>query len=142
MFEVVPYKHEHILPLIEQKINRFNKEFFLNGVGREFEKQGTAVTGLWNGTPVICGAINEIWENRGMVWCMFNEEVKYNFVPVFRGIKKFIEQSKFRRIEICIPCDMKQSRRRTEMLGFKLECDRAEKFLRDGTDCALYALVR
>ena len=142
MFEVIPYKHEHIAPLLEQKINLPIKAFFTTGPGSQFESRGTAFTGTYDGVPVICGAIEHIWENRGIIWSVFNEECKGNFVPVFRAIKKFLSQSEYKRIEVSIPCDFLIGRRRAEMLGFKLECECAKKYLPDGTDCAIYAMVK
>ena len=142
MFEVVPYKHWHIEPFLEQKINLPLKGFFTHGLGREFEKRGNAFTGLVDRVPMVCGAIEEVWENRGTVWCMFNEECKTNFIPVFRAIKKFIMASKFKRIEICIPCDFEQGKRRAKMLGFELETECARKYLPSGTDCSIYVMIK
>lgn len=142
MFKVVPYKHEHVLPLLEQKINMRLAPFFLIGLGRSFENRGTAFTGMVNDVPMVCGGIDEIWPNRGMVWTMFNEEAKYNFIPVFRGLKKFLSESKFDRIEVSVPCDFKLGKRRALLMGFKLECEYAEKYLPDGTDCSIYSMVR
>ena len=135
--EIVPYKHRHILHMIHQKMNEGNKDYFLNGPGKDLEIRGTAFTGMVDGVPQVCGAVETIWENRGVIWCVFNEEGKSNFVPVFRVIKKFLDESKFRRIEICIPHGtVVNAHRRAELLGFKLECADAKKYLPDGKDCA------
>lgn len=142
MFELVPYKHEHVLPMLEQKINFPLRGFFLNGHGRNLDQRGTAFTIMGNGIPLVCGAVDEIWVNRGTIWCMFNEKSKTNFVPVFRLIKQFLDDSKYNRIEVCIPCDMALAKRRALLLGFKLECAYAPKYLPDGTDCSVYALVK
>lgn len=142
MFDIIPYKHEHIVPLMDQKINAQEREFFLNGLGRDFEKRGTCFTGVINGKIAICGAIEEIWQNRGVVWCVFNEEFKGNFVPVFRLIQKFLQSSNFRRIEVCVPFGFNIGRRRARMLGFQLEIECARKYLPNGEDCAVYSLVK
>lgn len=143
MFKVVPFKQAHVLRMLEQKSNAHLKSFFTTGAGSKFEEEGISFSGELNGSVVICGSIKEIWPNRGFIWCVFDEQVKQNFVPVFRGIKKFLRESPFRRIEVCIsPWNFHVGRRRAEMLGFKLECDRAVKFLPDGTDCSIYSLVR
>lgn len=142
MFEVVPYKHDHVLPLLEQGINKPLAGFFLHGLGRQFETRGTAFTGLSAGKVLVCGGIDEIWENRGIVWTIFNEETKQNFLPVFRAFKKFLAASKFRRIEISVPYGFEQGARRARLLGFKLECECARAYLPDGTDCAIYSLVK
>lgn len=143
MFEIVKYKKEHIIPMLDQKANIANKELFLSGQMAAVEA-ADSFTGLLDGKPVLCGGVFQYWNGRGLLWSVFNEECKSNFVPVFRGIKKFLsEQLKiYNRIEVAIPCDFEAGKRRIKLLGFKLECEKAEKFLPNGQDCALYALVR
>ncbi len=141
MFKLVHFEEWHTFKMLDQKCNIDVKELFLSGKGKSLESTNS-FTGFLNGEPVVCGGILEIWQNRGQVWCIFNEECKYNFVPVFRGIRNFIRNSSFKRIEICVPFGFKKGMRRAEMLGFKLECAMAKKYLPDGSDCSIYSLVR
>jgi hypothetical protein len=117
------------------------RETFLNGLAQQVEDM-TSVTGMIDGEPMVCGGVIEIWNGRGLIWTVFSEKSKHCFLPVFRGIKKFIDAQPYTRLEISIPINLKFAMRRAEMLGFKLECACAKKFLPDGTDCALYAIVR
>jgi len=142
MFKIVQYKHEHVVPLLDQKINSGIKDYFLEGPGKDFETRGTAVTGMLNGEVMVCGAIEKIWDHRGIIWCVFNEKSKHNHISIFRAMKKFLKESAYDRIEVSVACDFAHGRRRVEMLGFKLECERAAKYLPDGTDCAIYSMVR
>lgn len=141
MFEYVPYKREHITMLLDQKMNEDTRQFFTPEALTALETQecGTAMV---NGVPYWCGGIAKCWEGRGMIWSVFNEESKKNFLPLFRGLKKVLEKSPYRRLEVAIPFHFQQGKRRAELLGFRLECDRAKKFLPNGEDCSLYALVR
>lgn len=142
MFDLVPYKHKHVIQILDQKINLGDKDFYLHGPGKDFEKRGTAFTGMYDGIPMVCGAIENIWPGRGIIWCMFNENAKQNFVPVFRGIRKFLNKSKLQRIEVCIPCGFETGVRRAKMLGFEMECERARKYLSNGTDCTILVRIR
>lgn len=139
---VVPYKHEHIEVFIDQKINAPAREYFLKGDGRDLEKRANAVTVMLDGVPQVCGAVDKIWENRGLVWCLFNERSKQNFIPVFRAMKGVLDTSDFERIEIAIQVPNKVACRRAEMLGFKLECANARKYLPSGEDCAIYVRIK
>ena len=141
MFELVPFKMEHITPVLDQKINQGVKAFFL-AQGKRYEDPKLGMTGMFHGKPIVFGGFEPIWDNRGMVWCVFSNEEKKHFVPVFRGIKKFLLQTPYVRTEVYIPFDFEQGKRRAEMLGFKLECARAPKFLPNGTDCAIYCLIK
>lgn len=143
MFKFVPYKREHVIPFLDQPSNIGIKDIFLKDNATQFENYNS-VTGTFNDVPVFCGGILKVWEKRGFIWTVFNEDCKKNFVPVFRGIKKYLteQQEIYHRIEVAIPVDFEIGRRRAEMLGFKIECPLARKFFSDGQDCALYAMVR
>jgi hypothetical protein len=143
MYKVVPFSEQHILPLLEQPINRGLKDFFLSGRARELETSGS-VTLMRDGQVLLVGGVLPLWEGRGIVWCMFNEESRNFGVTVFRHLRRYVDLKlkTFRRIEVCVPYDFDHGKRRVEMLGFKLECAHARKYLPDGSDCALYAMVR
>lgn len=143
MFELVPYKKEHVIPMLDQKENLALKEPFLAGAAEGLEATG-ATTIMVNGIPAVCGGVLQYWEGRGQVWAVFNEEFKNNFVPVFRGLKVFIKVhlEKYRRLETSIPLEFPKGKRRAEMLGFKLECELARQYLPNGGDASLYSIVR
>ncbi len=91
---------------------------------------------------MLSGGVNPIWYNRAVNWTLFSSRAKENFRPVFRGIQAFLKWQPFKRVEFCIPIDSAIGKKRAIALGFKLECAHAKSFLPDGTDCALYSLVR
>ena len=92
---------------------------------------------------MVCGGVIKLWEGRGCVWTVFNEESKGCFVPVFRGIKEFLrlQRQVFRRLEIAVPTGFEMGHRRALLLGFKVECGFAESYLPSGEDCVLYSLI-
>jgi hypothetical protein len=139
MFELIKFKMEHILPLLNQPINKkagFTKEM------AETAQTYESYTALVNGEPYWCGGIVKCWEGRGQVWSVFSEKSKYNFLPLFRGLKRSIDKLSYNRLELAIPCDFEIGKRRAQLFGFKLECEKAKKYLPNGVDCALYAWVR
>lgn len=141
MFKIVPFKKEHLEPLMLQKINAYLPEWIKKGHAVEMEKAG-AITIMVNGEITVCGGVNYIWEGRGQIWSIFSETCKKNFLPTFRGIRSYLDDSPFKRIEMAVPCDFELGHRRAKLLGFKLECERAEKYLANGEDCSLYARVK
>lgn len=143
MFDLVAYKKEHALAFVDQEINASVREAYKGGTAEFLESQ-TSVTGLYKGEPMVSGGVIKLWEGRACVWTIFNERSKECFVPVFRGIKSFLklQLNTYRRLEIAVPVDFEIGHRRAILLGFKLECPLAEKYLPDGTDCSLYAMVR
>jgi hypothetical protein len=144
MFKQVPLKKEHMEYLLNQKAN-FESKYFLLSKLDMIESDKYSVTGLLDEVPMVCGGVLQYWENRGQVWCIFNEQSKHSFVPVLRGIKKFIDNLPFRRIELSVDCDGPYTEvgvRRAKVLGFDVECLRAKKYLPAGTDCVLMAKVK
>jgi hypothetical protein len=144
MFDIVPYKAEHVLPMLDQASNTHLKTMYENGLAKFLESQEKSMTGLWFGKPMVCGGVAQLWEGRGVVWTVFNEESKNHFIPVFRGIRAYLKHQLlfYRRLELSVPVDFDIGHRRARMLGFQLECEKAKAFLPDGTDCSLYVMLR
>lgn len=144
MFKIVPFKKEHLEVMLTQPthIEAGILTWYESGNAERMEKL-CSFTGLWNGVPLICGGVIDYWENRGQLWSWFNAETpKMAFPAVIRGIKKFLAAQPYNRVEMCHPVGDDQLARRALLLGFKLECSFARSYLPDGTDCALYSLVR
>ncbi len=141
MFEIVPFKKEHLEPLMLQKINSYLPEWVRKGHASEMEKAG-AITIMVNGEITVCGGVTKVWEGRGQIWSIFSETCKSNFLPTFRAIRSYLDSVPLNRIEMSVPCDFELGHRRAKLLGFKLECACAEKYLANGTDCSLYARVK
>lgn len=143
MSELIKFKVEHSVPLLGQPSNVNVRGLFLGPWGKSLESTD-AFTGFVNNRVAVCGGVGKVWEGRGHIWTLFNEDFKDNFVPVFRLMRKFIKEQlqNYRRLEASIPTSMGFAMRRAERLGFKLECLCARNYLPDGTDCAIYAIFK
>lgn len=145
MFELIKFKEEHLRPLVGQSSNKCLPEWFSTGLSKSLESTDSASV-VYGGQVLLCGGITKYWTGRGQLWVVFNEDAaRKNFVPAFRGIKKFIDfqiENNYHRIEMSIDYGFKIGERRAKLLGFTLECARAKKYLPDGGDCTLYSLVR
>jgi hypothetical protein len=143
MFKIEPFKREHIRPLLEQSINSYAKMDFENGM-IEYAEKNQSFTGKVNGEVMVCGGVIPLWPGRGVLWSVFSEESARFPLTTFNGVKKFVNDQlqRYRRIEVAARCDFLTGRRRIELLGFTLECERMVGYSPDGADCALYALVR
>ena len=141
MFKNVPFKKEHLQFLLSQKLNIPVKESFNNGIAEGLERTKSE-TIMCDDVPMACGGVVEIWPGRGQIWCLFSEDSKNKFLPVFRGIKKFIDSCDFDRMELSVPIGLEVGARRAQMLGFEVECPLAKKFLPGGIDCTLFSRVR
>lgn len=140
MFETVNLTKEHLLSLSEEPSNKFIFDWMASGHADEMIKTGVA--GILNGQVMVCGGAIEQWNGRAFVWSIFSTKCKTCFLPVYRGIKRFFDTQPYTRLEFAVPINNPYGHRRALMLGFKLETPLAEKYLPNGEDCALYALVR
>lgn len=140
----VSFKAEHLLALTKEPANKHLEEWFNNGLVYHLEK-GESVTFIHNGRVHVCGGINPYWHGRGQLWTVFSENIKDDFVPTFRAIKRWLKHqidNNYQRIELSIDADFPPGRRRADLLGFVMECELARKYLPNGKDCSLYSLVR
>lgn len=96
---------------------------------------------LVNGEPVVVGGLVVYWDGRGRVWSLFTSMDKYKFVPVFRLMKKYVENINIKRIEVDVPCDNDKFKRRAEMLGFTKYAERARCYNVFGEDCTLFERI-
>lgn len=146
MFKLVPFKGEHIMEVLKDPINAaFVESHSRAELHQWLEAQDYSFTGFLDDKVAVCGGITPYWPGRGHIWTMFNGETRENFLPVFRGIQDFLSsqlEKNFHRIEVSIPCEFELGRRRAELLGFRLECEFAEKYLPDGRDASVYSMIR
>ena len=144
MSELIDFKEEHLMELVDQPINSFLADWIKTGFAKDLEKIDSK-TFIHGGKVQVCGGVQPYWTGRGQLWTVFSESTKTNFVPTFRCIKRWLDSllsEKYRRIELSVDCGFYVAMRRAELLGFELETPRAKLYLPDGTDAALYSIVR
>lgn len=142
MFNLVPFKKEHLAPMLGQRINSFLINWMDSGHAQVMENCEGSFSGIVNGEVAIVGGTVIHWAGRGYLWAVFNQNFKQNFVPVFRGIKKYLDDHPCARLEMAVPIYCFEGHRRAELLGFKVECEKAEKYLSNGADATLYARIK
>jgi hypothetical protein len=141
---LVPYRQEHILPLLDQEINRQHKDAYMGGLALQLENfPGASVFGKAD-QAMVCGGVIPIWQGRGYVWTMFSENSKNCFVPVFRAMQKFLKLQMvlFPRLEMAVPLGFETGHRRAKLLGFEIETPLAKSYLPGGEDCTVYVMLR
>ena len=141
MFELVPFKREHLEPLMVQKINAFLPQWIRDGQADLMEKTYSQSI-IVEGEVMGCGGIIEFWRGRGQLWALFNERSGIKMMSTFRAIQRFIETATFKRIEIAVPYELAVGHKRARLLGFKLECEKAECYLSNGGAASLYSRIK
>lgn len=141
MFKLEKFRVEHLEPMMCEKINAYLPNWIASGQAQKMT-ESYSVTGFLDGKPMVCGGINELWPNRGHVWTVFSERSRANFLPVFRGILRFLNDAPYRRLEMNVPLDFALGHRRARLLGFELECPVARAYLPGGEDVSIYVRLK
>lgn len=145
MFEVVKLTIDHLALLAEEPNNAHIAGWLQTGKAKSWADWDECYSGFVKGKLMICVGLTPYWNGRGHIWAIFSSNAAGNFVAVFRGMRKFLEGSKYNRVEMDVPLGSRISdlaHRRALLLGFELECPRARHYRPGGGDSALYAWVR
>lgn len=137
-----PLEKEHLMALLEQPINAGLREWYSDSGVSHLLRQEFSASLFYKDRLMVSGGVIPYWANRAQIWTLFSEESKHNFLPVFRGIKRFLLYQPFKRVEACVPNGLDIGKRRLLKLGFNLECGEARAFLPTGENAALFSYVR
>lgn len=142
MFNVVQFKKEHLKVMITQDINKVIEDCMTSGLANQFERSLSA-TFMKKDKPLACAGISKVWPGRGHLWCVFDETSKADFLPLMRGAYSWLDNMSkmFPRIELSVDHGPfhEVASKRAEMLGFKLECSEAKKYLPNGESASIYS---
>jgi hypothetical protein len=141
MFEVVPFRAEHLGLIKLQSLQAHLSDWVSLAEGGELEKF-PSYTAMVDGEPIGAAGILWMWRGRAQVWAFISDTGPKNFIKGHRAVKKFIDGCYVQRIEMTVDCDFPQAHRWAKMLGFHMECERMKYYSPDGRDCALYVRLR
>lgn len=141
MFELTPLQPEHIQAVLKEPLNCDQAEWPAAKI-LYMCKQPYSFTGLVENDIVICGGLVEYWANRAHLWTLFSKNYLKHPIACFRGMKKFLEDQPFNRVEMDTPTDLALAHRRARLLGFQLECKIARRYSERGENKSLYSWVR
>ena len=141
MFEVVPFKAEHLAAIKLQDMQAHLSDWVTLEQGRGLE-QFPSYTAFVDGTAIGAAGILHMWMGRAMAWAFIAKSEPKDFLKGHRVVKKFLDGCYVQRIEMTVDCDFPEAHRWAKMLGFEMECERMKHYSPDGRDCALYAKVR
>ncbi len=139
---VVPFRPEHLMALALQPgqghlIGTYqNPEY-----GTTLAANGPAYTALRDGGSIVaCAGLMNLCPGRAYAWALVATDAGRDFVPLTRGIARFLAGCDVRRVETAIDCAWPAAHRWAKMLGFEYE-GRMRAYSEDGRDAALYARV-
>lgn len=138
---VVPYKPEHLVSMVLQPSQTYLQRFITPEVAATVATH-PAFTGLVGEKVIGCAGVINVWEGRGIAWAYLARDAGTYMPAITKAVKRFLEASPLRRIEMNVDLEFEQGHRWANMLGFRLEAGRMEAYRPDGGTCSLYARVR
>lgn len=140
--QIVPFQPEHMFALRLQAAQRKFAETFTPEHARDLAAASQSYTAIVDGRPVACSGIVEQWEGRALAWALLDGEIgPHAFVRVSRAVRRFLDASTYRRIEMQVDADHAQAIRWAELLGFEVE-SKKRAFLPDGRDAFEFVRIR
>jgi hypothetical protein len=138
---VVPFERNHLERMILQQRQQ-GLEHLLTSEIYNTLTEIPSYSALDGDEVLACAGVIEVAPGRAVAWAYISQDVGCRMKGVTRYVKRFLEMSQYRRIEMDVDCDFIQAHRWARILGFEMECERRKSFTPDGRDCALYAKVR
>jgi hypothetical protein len=142
MYKLTRLRKEHLVKILASPINSDMRQFFTDQVIDNAVLTPFSVALLVKGDVMAVGGVNHQWADRAIIWAFFSDKSKGCFLPVFRGVKKWLEWLPYKRLEMDIPYGNEKVLKRAKLWGFEVECERARKFGVLGNDCVLLSKVR
>lgn len=139
---VVPFKKEHMQNIMIQSSQRDCLDFDSVDLYLELEQFESFTAIDEDGTILGCAGVVNMNRHRALAWSYLSYDLKHKMVAMTRAVKRFLDLSKYGRIEMHVSCDVKEDHRWAKMLGFECECERMRNFSPDGRDYALYVRLK
>ena len=141
MIEFVPFEPSHFARLKLQPAQQKWAQLQLDVEYARSLMVGHTMTGMLGGKPVGCAGLVKLWEGRGQAWALIGEFDPICWVPIVREMRKRLNASGFRRIEMDVAADFGPGCKLARLLGFEVEALR-KSFSPYGEDYFLFARVR
>ncbi len=112
------------------------------GRGESRIADNPAWTLLYQGRPVACGGVIELWPGVGEVWLTINPLIAERTLTLFRQMvrkrRELVEDFGFNRLQAVIRADFMHGRRLALRFGFRCE-GYLHAYLPDGSDAMIFA---
>lgn len=139
--DIVPFKVEHARQIHLQSKQAEVVDSLQLGDTVYMEASGYAFTALEGDTVLACAGIIKLWEGRGHAWALLSGDLGSKFLRVHRAVKRAIELSGYRRIEMDVDASHAEALKWATMLGFYNETPNGMRgYVADGR--LLYKFVR
>ena len=141
MFEIVPFKAEHLGVIKLQNMQAHLTEWGTMEEGRGLETH-PSYTAMIDGKAIGAAGIIHMWQGRAQAWAFLTNIGPRHFLKAHNSVKQFLNACYVQRIEMTCDTDFPAAHRWAKSLGFHMEAERMKHYSPDGRDCSLYVRIR
>jgi len=144
ILEIVPYKGEHGIYIMNQQMNHslMDKDMEFEGNANNLEQDKLAFTGMIDGTPIFAAGMKIIWNGVAEGWVLATKETLNHPLLVARAIKKdfakIAKENNINRVQTAVRANYTTGLKFAKWLGLQEE-GLMRKFGFDGSDQYMYA---
>jgi hypothetical protein len=139
-YKRVPFRRWHLAWLEERGDAAEATDYKMSPEAiRELEKS-PAWTGIYEGEPIACGGVLELWPGRFQAWAFLNKGSARHMGWITRQAHQVLAEAKG-RIELSVRCDFAAGHRWARLLGFEVETPVMKAYGPDGADHTGYVKV-
>jgi hypothetical protein len=141
MIRFVEMTREHLDDVLDDPYNAFVG--YSESSRRIFTDHSTSYAMVdEGGRAIFCFGVIKMMGWRPEAWAFFRKNHHAYFLPFVRHVKKLLKDAPFRRIEAPVLTDFLEGHRLANMLGFRCETFRMEKYGITGKDYSMYVMTK
>lgn len=143
MIQIVQFEPRHLLFMEVQGAQIMVKPVLRDpAYAPSLKNGGPAFSAIADGRVYCCAGVLVQWAGRGIAWALLARGLGARFIPIHRAVKQFLHETPIQRIEATAELGFPEAHRWLLSLQFVREAERLRSYTPDGSDHALYALVK
>ena len=140
---IVAFEPQHLAALELQSWQRMDCDSLRRpGYAEAIAQLGDAFTILGDGVPVACLGVVPMTDHRGQGWALISEAWKPHMLTVTRAAIGWLQQTRYRRVDVVVSAGFEAGHRWARLLGFQQEGGPREAYMLDGSAGITYAKVK
>jgi RimJ/RimL family protein N-acetyltransferase len=108
----------------------------------QYKDEGPCFSGAVSGEIIGCAGVIAVNDYRAIAWAILASGATQHFTAVHRAVKRFLDETSFKRIEAYTDTEFPEAARWVKALGFTLEAEALRYFQPDGRSASLWAKLK
>jgi len=107
---------------------------------QQLENSKLCWTGLYDGQPIVCGGVAQIFSHRHQAWMLLDMRTGRHMLWITKQVSAYLQKIRG-RIEFSVRADFEQGQRWAKLLGFEVEAPLLKQYGHDKADHVGYVRI-